>query len=87
MCISGGEAMIEDLITEIAVMLPPISRRGMNTIREVSITYFPDGTWQVMAGGHPAVAIGEWGGDFSSDGNSAEEALLNCKQSIIEGKR
>ena len=72
---------IEALMRMIADALPATSRRGGKTIREVCLTF--DGTeWQVMAGGHPAVHIGEWGGDYYSWGVTAEDALTICLRSI-----
>lgn len=73
---------INCLMRMIADALPDISRQGQKTIREVSLCYLRDGEWQVLAGGHYAVALGEWGGDFSSWGVTAEDALEICLRSI-----
>ncbi len=72
---------IDNLMQQIALALPEISQRGAQTIREVCLVY--DGTeWQVLAGGHSAVHIGEWGGDFNSWGVSAVDALQICLRNI-----
>lgn len=73
---------ISCLMCMIADALPDISRQGRKTIREVSLCYLGEGEWQVLAGGHPAVAIGEWGGDFNSWGVTAEDALEICLRSV-----
>lgn len=47
-------------------------------IREVCLTLNSDGTWTVLAGGHPHVHIGEYGGDFDGSGATPEIALAAC---------
>lgn len=78
---------IVQLMEEIASALPERTRRGSQTIREVCLTLDDDGTWSVLAGSHSAVHIGEWGGDFSADGNTPEEALTACAKSIAADGR
>lgn len=53
--------------------------------RDVCLTYdaFREvPSWSVLAGGHPAVHVGEWGGDFQGEGATAEEALTACENAI-----
>lgn len=69
----------EELMT-LAAALP--DKPGKRAVREVCLTLCEDGTWGVMAGGHPAVHIGEWGGDFQGDGATPEEAIAACLASI-----
>lgn len=71
---------IESLMVELAHALPERSSRGQ-TLRQVCLTLYEDGSWCALAGGHAAVHIGEWGGDFSADGATAEEAIRACIQS------
>ncbi len=70
------------LLKNIAAALPEITSRGNKTIREACLTLHEDGSWSVMAGGHLAVHIGEWGGDFSGEGNTSENAIENCMKNI-----
>jgi hypothetical protein len=75
---------VESLMEDLANVLPVVSRRkGGSTIREVCLTRYDDGSWSVMAGGHPAVHIGEWGGDFDGSGATAEAALADCLNNVI----
>ena len=68
---------VERLMGAILLELPKTS------IPEVCLTF--DGKqWEVMAGGHQHVHIGEWGGDFRSWGNTAEDALRICLRHIQE---
>lgn len=74
---------IEFLMKDIVEALPEHSKRlRVKTIREVCLTLDNGKQWQVMAGGHSAVHIGEWGGDYSSWGNTAEDALATCLRYI-----
>ena len=78
-------SVIEALMITIAETLPHNSKCGRPTIREISLTLDQRGKWEVMAGGHPAVHIGEWGGDFSGCGETAEAALASCLKAIKVG--
>lgn len=71
-------AGIEYQLEALAAALPEKSRRGKDTVREVGLVRYDDGTWRAMAGGHPSVSIGEWGGDFTHDAESAEDAIAGC---------
>lgn len=73
---------IEQRLQDLLSALPENSRLGRKTVREVCLTLDDDGSWRVLAGGHSAVHIGEWGGDFSGDGSSAEDAIANCLADI-----
>lgn len=59
----------------IADALPSKSEFKRGPMRDVCLTLDSDGTWSVMAGGHPAVHIGEWGGDYSGSALTPEGAL------------
>jgi len=74
---------VESLMEDLANVLPVVSRRVGSTIREVCLTRYEDGSWSVMAGGHPAVHLGEWGGDFEGRGATAEAALADCLNNVI----
>jgi hypothetical protein len=76
------EAMMENIVSA----LPEMSRTRHATVREVCLTYDQE-RWYAIAGGHPAVHIGEWGGDFEADGETAEEALAALLKSIKSGAR
>ena len=79
--------MFIEKMQEIARSLPENSRHGRKTIREVCITLDDDtGIWRVLAGGHNAVHIGEWGGDFEGEGQTPEEAFTACLKCIQGGK-
>lgn len=73
---------IEQRLQDILSALPEKCRMGRKTIREVCLTLDGSGSWSVLAGGHPSVHIGEWGGDFQGDGHSAEDAIANCLKDI-----
>jgi len=74
---------VESLMEDLANVLPVVSRKqGGSTIREVCLTRYEDGSWSVMAGGHAAVHLGEWGGDFEGHGATAEAALADCLKNI-----
>jgi hypothetical protein len=73
---------IQHLMEDIIAALPVESKwLRCKTIREVCLTYSNE-EWSVMAGGHPAVNLGEWNGDFQGEGETAEEALINCLHRI-----
>jgi hypothetical protein len=72
---------VESLMGSIVSALPDTSRSGHKTIREVCLSFDQD-RWYALAGGHPAVHIGEWGGDFEGEGETAEIALTACLESI-----
>lgn len=72
------EQRLQDLLAE----LPEMSRFGRRTVREVCLNLDGDGFWRVLAGGHPSVDLGEWGGDFSGGGQSAEDAIADCLRDI-----
>jgi hypothetical protein len=79
---------IEQMMIGLAASLPENSKPFRSkTIREVSLSFLGEGKWHVMAGGHHAVALGEWRGDFYAHGSSAEEAINNCLKEIIEARR
>lgn len=73
---------IEQGLRDLISALPESSRLSRKTVREVCLTLYDDGTWEALAGGHSAVHIGEWGGDFKGDGNTAEEAIAACIEDI-----
>lgn len=74
---------IKSLMEEIAAALPHTSCQGRKTLREVCLTFnYIRNHWDVIAGGHPAVHIGEYGGDFQGEGDTAEEALIDCLHKI-----
>lgn len=79
--VDSGQRYVEHL-QRLQSALPEKSRMGRKTIREVCLTLNEDGTWRVLAGGHPSVHIGEWGGDFDGDGQSAEDAIAACLKDI-----
>jgi len=69
---------------DLANVLPVVSRRqGGSTIREVCLTRYEDGSWTALAGGHSAVHIGEYGGEFEGHGETAEAALADCLKNVI----
>lgn len=76
--------MIESLMEAIREALPETSRWGRKTIREVCLSFDGD-HWSVLAGGHPSVHIGEWGGDFNAWGNTAIDALNICLRHVKRG--
>jgi len=69
---------IEQRLQDLLSALPEQSRLGRKTVREVCLTLDDNGLWQVLAGGHSSVHIGEWGGDYSGAGQSAEDAIASC---------
>jgi hypothetical protein len=73
-------------LVDLAAALPELSRYGLPTIREACLTYREDGTWEVLAGGHSHVSLGEWGGDYQGHGSTAEEALAACLKAIERSK-
>ncbi len=73
---------VERLLQELLWALPEQSRLGRKTVREVCLTVDDGGNWKVLAGGHPSVHIGEWGGDFEGDGRTAEAAIDSCMKDI-----
>ena len=73
---------IEQRLQDLLWALPENSRLGRKTVREVCLTIDDSGVWRVLAGGHPSVHIGEWGGDFNGEGNSAEDAIASCLTDI-----
>lgn len=80
--------IIEELMQDIATALPGKSRQDRATVREVCLTFDQDsGAWRVIAGGHPSVHIGEWGGDFEGEGETAETALKACMDNIQRAAR
>jgi hypothetical protein len=53
------------------------------SIREVALIRLASGEWRVLAGGHYAVSLGEWEGDFSSEYRpTIEQALAECESKI-----
>jgi len=68
---------IEMLMRMIKQELPDITKRGDTTIRAVAL-FLDDTEWRVMAGGHYAVDLGEYNGDYSSQGETAAQALERC---------
>jgi hypothetical protein len=77
----GDMNEIDTLMLQIASALPETSSiRGNKTIRDVALHY--SGEWHVMAGGHSAVDLGEWGGDFDAWGSTALDALHNCLEKV-----
>jgi hypothetical protein len=74
--------MLDRLMEDIASALPESASHGRQTVREVCLTYYGDGRWTAIAGGHPSVHIGEWGGDFEGSGDTAEDALVACLKNI-----
>ncbi len=75
--------MIEKLMEELAAALPDIAPDGLDyTIRDVALHRDHDGSWFAMAGGHPAVDLGEWCGDFYAHGETADAALAACLENI-----
>ena len=77
--------MLEKLIHDLAEALPHISRQGHLTIREVALFRFPNNEWIALAGGHSAVMLGEWGGDFAGLGKTPEEAIAICMAEVKKG--
>ncbi|TFW56249.1 hypothetical protein CT676_35925 [Bradyrhizobium sp. MOS001] len=77
---------IDRLMEAIATALPETTRRGRRTVREVCLTYDQE-SWRAIAGGHPAVHIGEWGGDFKGEGETAEAALTALMNGIKSAGR
>ena len=74
---------IDQLMKDIAAALPKVQPSGYGyTIRDVALHYYEDGHWEAMAGGHGAVDLGEWCGDFSAHGESAETTLAACLEKI-----
>ena len=73
---------IDQMMADIALALPDKRRSSAATVHEVSITRYEDGSWHAMAGGHPSVSIGEYGGDYDSDGHTPEDALSNLMAQI-----
>lgn len=67
---------IAKMMSDLASALPE------GAIREVSLTLYEDGGWHVAAGGHPAVALGEWQGDFYAQGKTPEDAISACMNAI-----
>lgn len=79
---------VENLMESIVAALPETSRGGSKTIREVCLLFsLYDGGWSTLAGGHPSVHIGEWGGDFQGEGETAEAALAACLEAVKTGQR
>ncbi len=76
--------MIEELMKELAAALPEMTSATwpQHTIRDVALHLYHDGSWLAMAGGHPAVDLGEWCGDFYARGETAEAALAACLENI-----
>lgn len=72
---------------ELAALAAAIPDRSPQTVREVCLTLNQDGTWTVLAGGHPAVHIGEWGGDFHAEGATPEEAVAACRKAMTFGRK
>jgi len=79
---AAAPVTVESLMEDVANALPNVSRQRGSSIREVCLTRYEDGSWSVLAGGHPAVHLGEWGGDFEGHGETAEAALAACLQDI-----
>lgn len=77
---------IESLMEIIASALSETSRRGGKTVREVCLTY-DQKDWIAIAGGHPAVHIGEWGGDYEGEGETAEAALMALLNNVKTARR
>lgn len=76
---------VASLMRQVIIALPETNRRGNPTVREVSLGY-NGSEWQVMAGGHSAVAMGEYGGDFNCWGTTAEDALNICLRHIAKAQ-
>ncbi len=75
--------MIEKLMKDIAAALPHLSPGGHDyTRRDVALHCYEDGSWLAMAGGHPAVDLGEWCGDFYARADTADAALAACLENI-----
>lgn len=74
-------------LQSLVACLPPLDRTGRRTVREACVTLNEDGSWSVLAGGHYAVHIGEWGGDFDGDGGSITEAIAACRTSIANSRK
>lgn len=72
---------IAEEFEKIANMLPA-NKYARRTVRDVCLTRDEDGQWKVLAGGHHAVHIGEHGGDYSGEGATPEEAIIECQHSI-----
>ena len=72
---------IEHRLQDLISALPEHNRLGRKTVREVCLT-LSCGVWTVLAGGHNAVHIGEWGGDFQGEGSSAEDAIAACMADV-----
>jgi len=73
---------IEQSLQNLISALPENSLLGRKTVREACLTLNSCGTWTALAGGHYAVHIGEWGGDFQGEGQSAEDAIAACREDI-----
>ncbi len=73
---------IDRMIEDLASLLPAMTTRGTKTVREVCLLRYEGGGWNVKAGGHRSVHIGEWGGDFQGDGDTAEAAIADCAKNI-----
>lgn len=73
---------VEQNLRALLSALPENSRMGRKTVKEVCLTLDDEGTWRVLAGGHSAVHIGEWGGDFQGEGPSPEHAIADCLKDI-----
>lgn len=73
---------IERRLQDLLSALPENSRMGRKTVKEVCLTLDDSGHWSALAGGHPSVHIGEWGGDFKGDAHSAEDAIAVCIDDI-----
>jgi hypothetical protein len=67
---------IASQLAELVAALPA------GAVREACLTLNEDCTWTALAGGHRAVHIGEWGGDFDGEGVTPEDAIAACKAAI-----
>lgn len=77
---------IAETMTKIAVALPDRPRGLARMVRDVCLTVDENGLWTALAGGHPSVHIGEFGGEYEGWGHTAEEALELLAKHVRERK-
>ncbi len=53
------------------------------SIREAALFLNQGGGWECLAGGHHAVSLGEWAGDFAGVGENAGLAIDACMTAIL----
>jgi len=71
------------LLEDLQKRLPDVCfGRDARCVREVCLTRHDDGSWRALAGGHSHVHIGEWGGDYSGEGDTAEQAIAACLEEM-----